>query len=190
MKDIEEIIETTNEYLRSEGIPEEWCTTELGGHFRRDLNSGQVVAMSEDDMRVYYKRYVAEWADDDETLEEEEVIEHIDFMAKKRDLHEEIYDAIVYLMEKHGKEELDISDENDGDLGYACISWDSCDGVAIEEKQVEKVRVDGRSNLSLRFVDDGHWYGAAVADDEVLWCTINSVYDAVYDRLVRKGGES
>lgn len=188
MKDIEEIIETTNEYLKSECIPEEWCTTELGGHFRRDLNSGQVVAMSEDDMRTYYKRYVAEWADDEETLEEEDVIEHIDFLKKKRDLHEQMYDAIVYLMEKHEKKELDISDDKDGDLGYACFAWED-QGLAIEERQVETVKVE-RSHLYLRFVDGTEWYGASIADDEILWCTINSVYDAVFDRLVKKGGQS
>ena len=189
MKDIEEIIETTNEYLRSECIPEEWCTTELGGHFRRDLNSGQVVAMSEDDMRTYYKRYVAEWADDDETLEEEEVIEHIDFMSKKRDLHEEIYDAIVYLMEKHEKKELDISNEKEGDFGYICVSWDSSDGVTIQELQVVKVCVSDRSQLTIETID-GQVFDPSISGDEVLWCTINSVYDAVYDRLVRKGGQS
>ena len=189
MKDIEEIIETTNEYLKSECIPEEWCTTELGGHFRRDLNSGQVVAMSEDDMRAYYKRYVAEWADDDETLEEEETIERIDFMRSKMRLHEEMYDAIVYLMEKHKKSELDISDEKDGDLGYICVSWDSSDGVTIQELQVVKVFVSDRSKLTLETID-GQVFSPAVSDDEVLWCTINSVYDAIYDRLVLKGGAS
>ncbi len=188
MKDIEEIIETTNEYLKEECIPEEWCTTELGGHFRRDLNSGQVVAMSEEDMRAYYKRYVAEWADDDETLEEEEVIEYIDFLKKKRDLHEEIYDAIVYLMEKQGKKELDISSDKDGDLGYVCVSWDSSDGVTIQELQVVKVCVSDRSKLTLQTID-GQVFSPSVSDDEVIWCTFNSVYDAVFQRLMQKGGE-
>ena len=188
MKEIEEIIETTNEYLKSECIPEEWCTTELGGHFRRDLNSGQVVAMSEEDMRTYYKRYVAEWADDDETLEEDDPIEHIDFQRSKMRLHEEIYDAIVYLMEKSHKSELDISDEKDGDLGYVVVSWDSSDGVNIEELQVVTVHVSDRSQLTLETID-GQEFDASVRSDEVLWCTINSVYDAVYQRLVKEGGD-
>ena len=188
MKDIEEIIETTNEYFESEGIPEEWALTPTGEPYRRSTNDGLVVAMTEDEMRTYYKRYVAEWADDEEGLEYETPIEHIDFLKMKRDLHEQMYDAIVFLMEKHGKKELDISDDKDGDLGYVCVSWDSSDGVAIEEQLVEKVCVDDRSHLTLE-TSDGQAFDASISGDEVIWCTINSVYDAVFQRLVKKGGE-
>ena len=110
-------------------------------------------------------------------------------MRSKMRLHEEMYDAIVYLMEKHKKSELDISDEKDGHLGYICVSWDSSDGVTIAELQVVKVCVSDRSQLSFETID-GQVFNPAVSDDEVLWCTINSVYDAVYDRLVLKGGAS
>lgn len=187
MKDLEEIIKTTNEYFESEGIPEEWALTPTGEPYRRSTSDGLVVSMTEDEMRTYYKRYVAEWADDEEGLEYETPIERIDFLKMKRDLHEQMYDAIVFLMEKHGKKELDISDDKDGDLGYACFAWEH-QGIAIEERQVETVKVE-RSHLFLRFVDGTHWYGAAISDDEVVWCTINSVYDAVFQRLVKKGGE-
>ena len=187
MKDLEEIIETTNEYFESEGIPEEWALTPTGEPYRRSTNDGLVVSMTEDEMRTYYKRYVAEWADDEEGLAYETPIEHIDFMRRKMDLHEEMYDAIVYLMEKNKKGELDISDENDGDLGYVMVSWDSSDGVAIQELQVTKVCVNERSQLTLQTID-GQEFSPSVSDDEVLWCTINSVYDAVYQRLMQKGG--
>lgn len=186
MKSIEEIVETINEYLEEEQIPEEWAFTETGELYRKDTNTGQVVAMKESDARGYYRNYVAEWCDDEETLKEEEAIEHIDFLKMKRDLHEQMYDAIVFLMEKHGKKELDISDE-EGEPGYACFAWEH-QGIAIEERQVETIKVE-RSHLFLRFVDGTHWYGAAISDDEILWCTINSVYDAVFQRLVKKGGE-
>lgn len=188
MKDIEELIETTNEYFESEAISEEWGLTETGEPFRRSTNDGLVVAMTEDDMRTYYKRYVAEWADDEEGLEYETPIEKIDFMRKKMNLHEEIYDAIVFLMEKFKKEELDISDEKDGDLGFVCVSWDSSDGVTIEELQVVKVCVDSRSHLTLETID-GQEFDASISSDEVLWCTINSVYDAVFQRLVKEEGD-
>ena len=188
MKDLEEIIETTNEYFESEGIPEEWKLTETGEPFRRSTNDGLVVPMSEDDMRTYYKRYVAEWADDEEGLAYETPIEKIDFLRLKMNLHEEMYDAIVYLMEKFRKSELDISDEKDGDLGYVVVSWDSSDGVTIQELQVEKVCVSDRSQLTLQTAD-GQVFSPSVRDDEVLWCTIDSVYDAVYQRLAQKGGE-
>jgi len=188
MKKLEEIIETTNEYFDSEAIPEEWALTPTGEPYRRSTNDGIVVAMTEDDMRTYYKRYVAEWADDEEGLAYETPIEHIDFMRKKMNLHEEIYDAIVYLMEIKKKEELDISNEKDGDLGWICVSWDSSDGVTMEELQVTKVCVNNRSQLTL-WTADGQEFDPSVSSDEVLWCTINTVYDAVYDRLMKKGGE-
>lgn len=184
MKDLEEIIETTNEYFESEGIPEEWNLTETGEPFRRSTNDDLVVPMTEDEMRTYYKRYVAEWADDEEGKEYETPIEKIDFMRRKMNLHEEMYDAIVYIMERKGVNELDISDEKDGDLGYIVVSWDSSDGVNIQELQVEKVFVSDRSNLTLQTVD-GQVFSPSVSDDEVLWCTINSVYDAVYQRIVK-----
>lgn len=189
MKDLEEIIETTNEYFESEGIPEEWKLTETGEPFRRSTHDGLVVSMTEDEMRTYYKRYVAEWADDEEGLEYETPIEKIDFMHRKMDLHEEIYDAIVYLMEIKGKSELDISNEKEGDLGYVCVSWDSSDGVTIQELQVVKVFVDDRSQMTIQ-TEDGQVFDASVRGDEVLWCTIDSVYDAVYQRLMQKGGQS
>jgi len=188
MKTIEGIIETTNEYFESEGIPEEWALTPTGEPYRRSTNDNLVVSMTEDDMRTYYKRYVAEWADDEEGMEYETPIEYIDFMRKKINLHEEIYDSIVFLMEKFKKAELDISDEKDGDLGFVCVSWDSSDGVTIEELQVTKVSVNDRSQLTLETVD-GQVFDASVRSDEVLLCTFNSVYDAVYQRLVRKGDE-
>lgn len=186
MKELEEIIETTNEYFDSECIPEEWGLTETGEPFRRSTNDGQVVSMTEDDMRTYYKRYVAEWADDEEGLEYETPIECIDFMRKKMNLHEEIYDSIVYLMERFKKGELDISNEKDGDLGFVCVHWDSSDGVIIEELQVVKVFVSDRSRLTLETID-GQVFDASISSDEVLWCTINSVYDAVFKRLVKNG---
>ena len=188
MKDLEEIIETTNEYFESEGIPEEWALTPTGEPYRRSTSDDIVVSMTEDEMRTYYKRYVAEWADDEEGLEYETPIEHIDFLKKKRDLHEEIYDAIVYLMEKQGKKELDISSDKDGDLGYGCVSWDSSDGVTIQELQLVKVCVSDRSKLTLQTID-GQVFSPSVSDDEVIWCTFNSVYDAVFQRLMQKGGE-
>ena len=189
MKDLVEIIETTNEYFESEGIPEEWKLTETGEPFRRSTNDDLVVPMTEDEMRTYYKRYVAEWADDEEGLAYETPIEKIDFLRLKMNLHEEMYDAIVYLMEKFRKEELDISDENEGDLGYVVVSWDSSDGVNIQELQVEKVCVSDRSQLTLQTID-GQVFSPSVSDDEVLWCTIDSVYDAVFQRLVKEGGQS
>lgn len=188
MKDLEEIIETTNEYFESECIPEKWALTETGEPFRKSTNDGLVVHMTEDEMRTYYKRYVAEWADDEEGMEYETPIEYIDFMRRKMNLHEEMYDAIVYLMEKKGRSELDISDEKDGDLGYVCVSWDSSDGVSFAELQVMKVCVNDRSQLTLQLIDS-QVLSPSVNDDEVLWCTINSVYDAVYQRLMQKGGE-
>lgn len=188
MKDIEEIIETTNEYLESEGIPEVWALSETGEPFRRSTNTGLVVHMSEDDMRTYYKRYVAEWADDEEGLAYETPIEKIDFMRLKMNLHEEMYDAIVYLMKRFRRKELDISDENEGDFGYVTVSWDSSDGVNIQELQVTKVCVNDHSQLSLQ-TSDGQELTPSVSDDEVMWCTINSVYDAVFQRLVKEGGD-
>lgn len=188
MKDIEEIIERTNEYFESECIPEEWGLTETGEPFRRSTNNGQVVAMTEDDMRTYYKRYVAEWADDEEGLEYETPIEYIDFMRRKMNLHEEIYDSIVYLMEKFKKGELDVSSEKDGDLCFVCVSWDSPDGVAIEELQVVKVCVSDRSQLTLETID-GQVFDASIRSDDVLWCSINTVYDAVFQRLVKREGK-
>ena len=116
-------------------------------------------------------------------------MEKIDFFYEKRDLHRKMYDAIAQLvkMTKNGIVEIDNSDDC-LDRAYAYFEPDGYSSVNGVE--VDAVRYDRR----LEVHDDGFymenefsWYGVGEGSN-VVWCTIDSIYDAVWDAIVKDDG--
>ena len=116
-------------------------------------------------------------------------MEKIDFYQEKRDLHRKMYDAIAQLvkMTKNGIVEIDNSDDC-LDRAYAYFEPDGYSSV--NGVMVDAVRYDWR----LEVHDDGFsmenefsWY--AVGEDScVVWCSIDTIYDAVWNAIVNSDG--
>ena len=113
----------------------------------------------------------------------------IDFFYEKRDLHRKMYSAIAQLvrMTKNGIVEIDNSDE-DCFTAYAYFEPDGYSSV--NGIMVDAVKYDG----CLEVHDDGFymenrfsWYAIGEGSD-VVWCTIDSIYDAVWDAIVKDDG--
>ena len=113
----------------------------------------------------------------------------IDFFYEKRDLHRKMYDAIAQLvkMTKNGIVEIDNSDDC-LDRAYAYFEPDGYSSV--NGVMVDAVRYDWR----LEVHDDGFsmenefsWYGVG-EDSDVVWCSIDTIYDAVWNAIVNSDG--
>ena len=116
-------------------------------------------------------------------------MEKIDFYPEKRDLHRKMYDAIAQLvkMTKNGIVEIDNSDDCI-DRAYAYFEPDGYSSV--NGVMVDAVRYDWR----LEVHDDGFgmenefsWYSVGEGSN-VVWCTIDSIYDSVWDAIVKDDG--
>ena len=116
-------------------------------------------------------------------------MEKIDFFYEKRDLHRKMYDAIAQLvkMTKNGIVEIDNSDDC-LDRAYAYFEPDGYSSV--NGVMVDAVRYDWR----LEVHDDGFsmenefgWYGVG-EDSCVVWCSIDTIYDAVWNAIVNSDG--
>lgn len=110
----------------------------------------------------------------------------IDFFYEKRDLHRKMYDAIkrLVLMTKDGIVKIDNSDE-DCFTAYAYFEPDGYSSV--NGVMVDAVRYDGR----LEVHDDGFdiesrfsWFAIGEGSN-VVWCTIDSIYDSVWNAIVK-----
>lgn len=110
----------------------------------------------------------------------------IDFFYEKRDLHRKMYEAIkqLVLMTKEGIVDIDNSDEC-VDRAYVYFEPDgysSVNGVlvdAIEFYGCLKVHDEAFSSMS------GYtWYSIGEGSD-VVWCTIDSIYDAVWNAIIK-----
>ena len=113
----------------------------------------------------------------------------IDFFYEKRDLHRKMFNAIKELvrMTKNGIVEIDNSDDC-LDRAYAYFEPDGYSSV--NGVMVDAVRYDWR----LEVHDDGFgmenefsWYSVGEGSN-VVWCTIDSIYDAVWDAIVKDDG--
>ena len=108
----------------------------------------------------------------------------IDFYKKKRKLHDEMIAAICKILDKFGVNEIDF--ENAGiDGGYACLS---IDGPA-EEVRVLRLRKTGEN--CLEFIPEGLGYlnydnRWRNMERDVLYASIDTVYEAVYDMFYKK----
>lgn len=106
---------------------------------------------------------------------------YIDYIGKRINLHKEIVKSIIELMNKHGKEEVDLL-EKEEEIGAAWLirvhDWSN----EITEVQVVAVKVEngvllykGKENGEV----DEDWQTMAVEGD-VVSATIDSVYTTVF----------
>ena len=181
-KNLSEIVELINEYLESQRIPEEWLFTLTGELCRRNTNDGSVVKMTENDARQCYAWYVAD--PNDETDEDRNFIppiEYADPMKKRADLHEEMIESIVYLMERNNKETVSFTKGED--CSFAIISINDDCPMQYEEVFVNEVQV---VNSKLKLNLDGYGWTLPKSDmPEILPCSIVSVYDALWSKLMK-----
>lgn len=113
----------------------------------------------------------------------------IDFFYEKRDLHRKMYDAIkqLVLMTKDGIVKINNSDE----YCFTAYAYFEPDGYSsVNGVMVDAVRYDG----CLEVHDDGFdiesqfsWFAIGEGSD-VVWCTIDSIYDSVWDAIVKDDG--
>lgn len=108
-------------------------------------------------------------------------MKYIDYIGQRINLHKEIVKSIIEVMDKHGKEEVDLL-EKEEEIGAAWLirvhDWSN----EIAEVQVVAVKVEngallykGKENGEV----DEDWQTMAVEDD-VVSATIDSVYTTVY----------
>lgn len=117
-------------------------------------------------------------------------MEHIDFTKKRIELHEEMESAIRSLMQEKGIQELDLTEDEgvEGIFDRAWIIRSSDDDGSLEEVQATALKLEGDNLFYKGFgccKKDEDWQPFDVMDTMVA-CTIDSVYDAVFQRLNRK----
>ena len=113
----------------------------------------------------------------------------IDFFYEKRDLHRKMFNAIAQLvrMTKDGIVKIDNSDE----YCFTAYAYFEPDGYSsVNGVMVDAVRYDG----CLEVHDDGFdiesqfsWFAIGEGSD-VVWCTIDSIYDSVWNAIVKDDG--
>lgn len=114
-------------------------------------------------------------------------MEYIDFTKKRIELHEEIENAIRSLMKEKSVSEIDLTEHEDI-FGRAWVVRSSDDDGSLEEVQVTALKLEGE-DLYYKGIgagdEDEDWQPFDVMDTMVA-CTIDSVYDAVYQRVDNK----
>lgn len=107
----------------------------------------------------------------------------IDFYYDKRDLHLKIYNAIAQLV-KMTKDSF-IKIDNDK-LEYRAYAYFEPDGYSsVNSVEIDAVRYNGRlevHNDMFSMTNGYSWYTVALVSS-VVWCTIDSIYDAVWDAI-------
>ena len=114
-------------------------------------------------------------------------MEYIDFTKKRIELHEKMENAIRDLMKEKGMTEIDLLADEDV-FGRAWLIRSNYYEGGLEEVQVTALKLKG-DDLYYKGIgseeEDEDWQPFDVMDTMVA-CTIDSVYDAVYQRLNRK----
>lgn len=113
----------------------------------------------------------------------------IDFFYEKRDLHRKMYDAIkqLVLMTKDGIVEIDNSDDCI-DRAYAYFEPDgysSVYGFEVDAIKYDKCLVVHNEEFLTR--DMYTWFYIGEGSD-VVWCSIDSIYDSVWNAIVKDDG--
>ena len=110
-------------------------------------------------------------------------MERIDFDKMKKELHIKIYEEIKKLMKYNNTKEIDFSND---DYKSAFVVRSVSGYESTEEVIVTKVRINEDDYLEYQTVDneEDEWFSLGIYGD-VLWCTISSLYDAIYDKLVK-----
>lgn len=113
-------------------------------------------------------------------------MEYLNFLDKRAELHQEICKAIKDIMESYHITEIDLTTDSDTfDAGYLICSTDGAEST--EEVMVRAIKINDVGNLSFQKVNasawqDDDWYDLGIEGD-VVWGTIDTVYDAVYQRI-------
>lgn len=111
-------------------------------------------------------------------------MEYIDFTKKKIELHKEIENAIKNMMTEKGVTEIDLTqDEECYDAGWVIRSVENTS--ELEEVQVAYIKLDGNSLFykgESAWEIDEEWIPFDVTDNILAGC-IDSVYDAIYQRI-------
>lgn len=113
-------------------------------------------------------------------------MEHLNFMDKRAELHQEICHAIKDIMESYHISEIDLTTDSDTfDSGYLIRSTDGAEST--EEVMVKAIRIEEGGALSYQSCNantwqDDDWYDLDINGD-VVWGTIDTVYDAVFQRI-------
>lgn len=113
----------------------------------------------------------------------------IDFFYEKRDLHRKMYDAIAQLvrMTKDGIVEIDNSDDCI-DRAYAYFEPDgysSVYGFEVDAIKYDECLVVHNEEFLTR--DMYTWFYIGEGSD-VVWCSIDTIYDAVWNAIVNSDG--
>lgn len=113
----------------------------------------------------------------------------IDFFHEKRDLHRKMYDAITQLvrMTKNGIVEVDNSDDC-LDRAYAYFEPDgysSVYGFEVDVIKYDECLVVHNEEFLTR--DMYTWFYIGEGSD-VVWCSIDTIYDAVWNAIVNSDG--
>ena len=113
----------------------------------------------------------------------------IDFFYEKRDLHRKMYDAIAQLvkMTKNGIVEIDNSDDC-LDRAYAYFEPDgysSVNGFEVDAVKYDEFLTVHNEEFSTR--DTYTWFYIG-GDSDVVWCSIDTIYDAVWNAIVNSDG--
>lgn len=115
-------------------------------------------------------------------------MDKIDFFYEKRDLHRKMHEAIMQLvkMTKDGIIEFD----NKCDDAYAYFEPDGYSSVVgIKADAVRFTKGFLEVHDSVMDMDDGDFYWHAIGKNtSVVWGTIDTIYEAAYDSLVRSDG--
>ena len=110
-------------------------------------------------------------------------MEKVDFDKMKKELHMKIYDEIIKLMNFYKIKEIDFSKD---DFNTAFVVRSVSGYESTEEVKVARVRITEDNYLEYQtneYHENNEWFSLGIYGD-VLWCTISSLYDAIYDKLV------
>lgn len=114
-------------------------------------------------------------------------MEYIDFTQKKIELHNEMENAIRSLMKDKGVSEIDLT-EGEGVFERGWVIRSNYYERGLEEVQATALKLEGE-DLYYKGIgseeEDEDWQPFDIKDTMVA-CTIDSVYDAVYERLNKK----
>ena len=111
----------------------------------------------------------------------------IDFSIERRDLHREIYNAIKELvkMTKDNIVKFDCSKDNEE---YPCVYFEPDGYLSGNGILVDAVRYDERLEVHDHGVSINNEYSWHPIGEGscVVWCTIDGVYESVYNAIVNR----
>lgn len=113
----------------------------------------------------------------------------IDFFYEKRDLHGKMYEAIKQLVLMTKEAIVDI-DNSDGCLDRAYAYFEPDGYSSVNGVLIDAVKFDGClkvHNEDFSSTSEYTWYCIGEGSD-VVWCSIDTVYDAVWNAIVSSDG--